>query len=209
MPLPAAPLSPATSLAWREARHWRERRRLERLIQRRFAAEHDARITRFLPRLFGLWQQQTPLAAVGVRHAHRAPLFQEGYLDAPAEVHLGRRLGVEVPRARIAEIGNLATARRGLQGGLFLHLIAQLAAEGVGWVLFTAIPEVANGIRRLGIEPLPLCLADPRWLDDAARRDWGRYYDRHPWVMAGDLQTAWHRLHADGRRPTLSGSAAR
>lgn len=198
----AAPLDrPEPPLIWREAHGGPERRRLERLIEDCFAAEHDARITHFLPRLFGLWQADTPLAAVGVRQADAAPLFQEGYLDAPAEACLSRALGVPIARAGIAEIGNLASARRGLQRRLFLHLIDQLAAEGLTWVLFTAIPAVINGIRRLGIDLLPLRLADPAWLGEE-RAAWGRYYDRHPWVMAGDLPRARDRLQALGLLPS-------
>ncbi|ATJ84538.1 thermostable hemolysin [Halomonas beimenensis] len=200
MPAPASHDRPAPPLTWREARHGSDRQRLERLIQACFANEHHARITRFLPRLFGLWQGDTPLAAVGVKRAERTPLFQEGYLDAPAETCLSRALGVPVARREIVEIGNLASTRHGLQRHLFLHLIDQLASEGLRWVLFTAIPTVINGIRRLGIELLPLRIADPAWLGEE-RADWGHYYDRHPWVMAGDLQLARERLRAAGLLP--------
>lgn len=200
MPSPRPIALPDPPLAWREACHWPERHRLERLIQACFAAEHDARISRFLPRLFGLWQGDRPLAAVGVRRADEFRLFQEGYLDLPAELCLSQALGTSVSRDGLAEIGNLASRRRGLQRLLFVHLIDQLAAEGLTWVLFTAIPAVVNGIRRLGIELLPLRLADPAWLGEE-REDWGHYYDRHPWVMAGDLRLARDRLRIAGLLP--------
>lgn len=182
-------------LAWREAHHWRERRRLEQLVRRRFAAEHGARIGHFLPRLFGLWQADRPLAAVGMRAATRGPLFQERYLDDSAEAFLSRRLGGATSRDEIAEIGNLASRRPGLQRPLYLHLVEQLAAEGIAWLLFTATPEVHNGIRRLGLDLHPLMPADPARLG-AGQAEWGRYYDRHPWVIAGDLRRA-HRVLVD------------
>lgn len=187
-------------LAWREAHHWRERRRLERLVRRRFAAEHDARIGHFLPRLFGLWQADTPLAAVGLRAAARGPLFQEHYLDDSAETFLSRHLGRAISRDEIAEIGNLASQRPGLQRPLYLHLVDQLAAEGIAWLLFTATPEVHNGIRRLGLELHPLMPADPARLG-AGQAEWGRYYDRHPWVMAGDLRRTYRDLVDRGLLP--------
>ncbi|MFN2332642.1 MAG: thermostable hemolysin, partial [Halomonas sp.] len=65
LPIPASPLP----LRWQEALHWTQRRRLEHLIRRRFAEEHDARINHLLPRLFGLWQGELPEAAVGMRSA--------------------------------------------------------------------------------------------------------------------------------------------
>ncbi|TFH87072.1 hypothetical protein EQG41_09505 [Billgrantia azerbaijanica] len=199
--LPA--ISPATSsvpLHWQEARHWPQRRRLEHLVRRRFAEEHGARVRHFLPRLFGLWQGDRARAAVGLRAAHTGPLFQERYLDDSAEALLAARFGQVLPRREIAEIGNLASALPGLQRRLFLHLVAQLAQEGLAWLLFTATPQVANGIRRLGLELHPLMPADPARLGDE-QADWGRYYAHRPWVMAGDLRRAHRDLLARGLLP--------
>lgn len=193
----SSPTLPASPLEWREARRWPDRRRLEGLIRQCFAAEHDARIHHFLPRLFGLWHAGQPLAAVGLQRADAGRLFQERYLDVPAEWRLGEILGHAVGRDGLAEIGNLASRRHGLQRRLFLHLIDQLAGEGLEWVVFTALPTVASGIRRLGIDLLALQPADPARLGDD-RDDWGRYYEHRPWVMAGDLQLARHRLLAAG-----------
>jgi hypothetical protein len=187
-------------LAWREAHHWLERRRLEQLVRRRFAAEHGARIGHFLPRLFGLWHANRPLAAVGMGAAARGPMFQEHYLDDSAETFLSRHLGQATSRDEIAEIGNLASQRPGLQRSLYLHLVEQLAAEGIAWLLFTATPEVHNGIRRLGLKLHPLMPADPARLG-AGQAEWGRYYDRHPWVMAGDLRRAHRDLIDHGLLP--------
>ncbi|WP_280547005.1 MULTISPECIES: thermostable hemolysin [unclassified Halomonas] len=186
--LPAV-MAGAPPLEWREGGGWHERRRLERLVRRCFAIEHGARITHFLPRLFGLWQGRIPLAAIGVGLASEGSLFQEHYLDSSAEHFLSRRLGRPVAREAIAEIGNLASLRRGLQRRLFVQLIDQLVAEGLDWVMFTATPTVANGIQRLGIELHPLQLADPARLGEE-QACWGRYYEHHPRVMAGDLRLA-------------------
>ncbi|MFG6158874.1 thermostable hemolysin [Halomonas sp. 1390] len=191
------PIAAASPLEWREGRHWHERRRLERLVRRCFTLDHGARIRHFLPRLFGLWQGEIPLAAVGAGRASAGPLFQEHYLDEPVEVFLSRYLGRPVSREAIAEIGNLASLRRGLQRRLFVPLIDQLVADGLEWVLFTATPTVANGIRRLGIELHPLQFADPTRLGDE-QAGWGRYYEHHPRVMAGDLRRAHAVLTARG-----------
>ncbi|MDN3555799.1 thermostable hemolysin [Halomonas maura] len=196
----SSPVPQQSPLAWREARHWSERRRLEGLIRQCFAAQHEARIHHFLPRLFGLWQTGQPLAAVGLKRADAGPLFQECYLEVPAEQRLGEAVGRAIARDGLAEIGNLASRRHGLQRRLFLHLIDQLAGEGLEWVVFTALPTVASGIRRLGIDLLALQPADPARLGDG-RAAWGRYYEHAPWVMAGDLQLARQRLRAAGLLP--------
>ncbi len=199
--LPCLPESAASSLAWREARHWTQRRRLEHLIRRRFAEEHGADIRQLLPRLFGLWQGDRPQAAVGVRGAASGPLFQERYLDVSAECLLAERFARPVARHQVAEIGNLASRRPGVQRTLFLHLVDQLGREGIGWLLFTATPEVANGIRRLGLSLEPVMVADPARLG-AEQACWGRYYERRPWVMAGDLVRAHQALAARGLLPS-------
>lgn len=200
--LPCLPAAATPSpLQWREARHWTRRRRLEHLIRRRFAEEHGAAITQLLPRLFGLWQGERAEAAVGVRSAASGPLFQERYLDVCAERLLAERFARPVARHQVAEIGNLASCRPGLQRMLFLHLVDQLGREGIGWLLFTATPEVANGIRRLGLTLEPVMVADPARLG-AEQASWGRYYERRPWVMAGDLRRAHRELGERGLLPS-------
>jgi len=199
--LSCLPDTAPTPLAWHEARHWTQHRRLTHLIRRRFAEEHGAAIHHLLPRLFGLWQGNRPQAAVGVRSAASGPLFQERYLDTGAECLLAERFARPVARHQVAEIGNLASRRPGLQRPLFVHLVDQLGREDIGWLLFTATPEVANGIRRLGLTLEPLMVADPARLG-AEQANWGRYYERHPWVMAGDLTHAHQALAERGLLPS-------
>lgn len=184
---------PVASLQWHEALSWQDTRLLQQLIQARFAQQHNATIHHFLPRLFGLWQAGEPLAAVGIRVANSEPLFLERYLDGQAEQELNKRFDPLINRQSIAEIGNLASLRPGLQRQLFVYLAHQLVAEGITWLLFTATPEVANGLRRLGLEPQPITPADPDRLGDEAHL-WGHYYAQRPWVMAGDLRNAMRTL---------------
>lgn len=184
---------PIASLQWHEALSWQDTTLLQKLIQTRFSQQHKATIYHFLPRLFGLWQADEPLAAVGIRVANGEPLFLERYLDSQAERVISQQFHQLINRQTIAEIGNLASLRPGLQRLLFVYLAHQLAAEGINWLLFTATPEVANGLRRLGFEPQPILPADPCRLGDEAHL-WGHYYAQHPWVMAGDLRNAMRTL---------------
>lgn len=180
-------------LHWHEAISWQEKTTLQQLIQQCFSQQHNATIEHFMPRLFGLWQAEQPHAAVGLRLANSGPLFLERYLDGQAEDIINRRFHQRLVREDIAEIGNLASLRPGLQRQLFIYLAHQLAAEGIAWLLFTATTEVANGLRRLGLEPQPIIPADPTRLGDGSHL-WGRYYQHRPWVMAGDLRNAMHTL---------------
>lgn len=191
---------PLSQVRWLEARHEAKRQQLERLIKERFAKDHGATIRAFLPRLFGLWQGERPLAALGLRVGHTGRLFQERYLDQSVEVLLATRIGHLPARQEIAEVGNLASLRPGLQRQMFLHLVEQMADEGVAWLIFTATPEVANGIHRLGLTLERLMPADPARLG-AERVDWGSYYDRRPWIMLGDLKRAHQTLSSRGLLP--------
>jgi len=193
---------PLTPLRWQEAYSQHDRIQLQQLIQARFAHQHNATVHHFLPRLFGLWQADKPYAAVGLRVADSEPLFLERYLDSQAEQVLNERFDHSLRRQDIAEIGNLATLRPGLQRQLFIHLAHQLASEGIAWLLFTATPEVANGLRRLGLEPQPITPADPSRLGDEQAL-WGHYYEHRPWVMAGDLRSAMRTLQASATPVSL------
>ena len=183
------------ALHWHEALSWQEKTTLQHLIQYRFTQQHNAYIQHFMPRLFGLWQEGQPHAAVGLCLASSGPLFLERYLDGQDDDVLNQRFNKSLVRKDIAEIGNLASLRPGLQRQLFIYLAHQLAAEGIAWLLFTATPEVATGLRRLGLEPQPITPADPTRLGEESHL-WGCYYQHRLWVMASDLRTAMHTLQA-------------
>lgn len=161
------------------------RHAVEAFIRRRFAEEHGARVTRFMPCLLGLHAADGSLhGAVGLRLARTGPLFLERYLDRPVEEALADRGIAGVSRERLVEVGNLAADGQGTARRLIVELAGRLSGEGLDWVVFTATPTLANSFRRLGLAPHRLGAADPSRLG-AERADWGRYYDGHPQVMAG------------------------
>lgn len=160
---------------------------VEAFIRRRFAEEHAARITRFMPSLFGLHASDGSLhGAVGLRRAATGPLFLERYLDLPIEQAIEARCGEAVARGEIAEVGNLAADGRGTARRLIVSLAGQLGGQGVRWVAFTATPALLNSFRRLGLALHRLGPADPARIGPE-RADWGRYYDCRPQVVAGRL----------------------
>lgn len=174
------------------------RQALEAFIGARFAEHHAARIRHFMPDLLALEELDGRLrAAIGVRDAQHGPLFLERYLDRPVEVELMLRHGVSVPRARIAEVGNLAALGAGHARLLIVALTDLLVSEGFEWVVFTATTEVSNSFRRLALAPLVLGRADPARMGDE-RADWGSYYDCNPLLMAGAIRGGYETLAARG-----------
>lgn len=195
-------LRTSAPLSWHIAENRHQRSALETLIRERFAGDHGARISHFLPRLLGLWQGELAQAAVGAQCADDAPLFLEAYLDTSIERTLSESFGQPVDRSSIVEIGNLACNRPGLQRALILNLVEQLHDEGYAWLVFTATPAVRNGFRRLGLSASPLALADPARLSAQSREAWGSYYELVPWVMGGSLTLAYANLEAQGVLPS-------
>ena len=159
----------------------------EQFIAARFSRAYGAQVSHFLPSLVGVrdpmarWQ-----AASGYGEAIAGDLFLEQYLDHPIEVALTAALGRPVPRSRIIEVGNLAAVSAGMAREFIPLLARYLHRRGYQWVAFTATRELRNSFRRLGIEPLALCPADPARLPDRCE-SWGSYYRHDPQVMAGRI----------------------
>ena len=171
------------------------RPRVEEFIRRVYEERYGAQVRQFAPVLVSLRDGADPdapvLAAAGYRVATQA-LFLERYLDVPIERALA---GEAAPPQRegIAEVGHLAAVRAGEGRRLILRLAQHLAALQVVWVVSTLTEELRHLFTRMGVVPRALGPADPARLGDAAR-DWGRYYEHHPVVLAGHLPLAMRRL---------------
>lgn len=178
------------------------RAEVEDFIARVFAERYGARVTHFAPWLVSLREGSTLVAAAGYRRATQS-LFVERYLDAPVETLIARAVGTAPSRSGIFEVGHLAACRAGEGRRLILRLAQHFAGQEVDWVVSTLTEELRHLFTRLGFAPMALAAADPARLGEAAR-DWGRYYEHHPLVLAGRLPLAMRRLGAVHR----SGGAA-
>lgn len=156
---------------------------------------YGARLTTFMPKLLKVSDKQASFRAiVGMREAAKSPLFLEAYLDEPIEQAIARISGEEVDRTSIIEIGNLAESRGGdarlgiIATNRYLHTL------GYRWVVFTAVPQLLNAFRRLGMEPVEIHEADPARLPEEQRAIWGSYYDEKPMVCFGDIDRGYVSL---------------
>lgn len=164
-----------------------ERRRLESFISTRFHEVYAARVSSFMPRLFGLHRHGQLVAAFGVRCAALDALFLERYLDEPVESYVERRAGSPVARAQIAEVGNLAGASSGALRSLIPELTRLLHDQGYRWVVFTGSARLCNGFSKLGLPLSIVAPASPDRLSAEERGHWGSYYKHAPAVMLGDI----------------------
>jgi hypothetical protein len=133
-------------------------------------------------------------AIVGIRSAAEQKLFLEIYLDEPIEHAIANKTGEHVNREQIVEIGNLAESRPGdarlgiIASTMYLHTL------GYRWVVFTAVPQLLNAFKRLGIEIQEMVAADPGRLSVDQRAVWGSYYDEQPMVCIGDIAAGFDSL---------------
>jgi hypothetical protein len=168
------------------------RQETESFIRTIFARRYGADVTAFAPNLMLFEQNQRAIAATGWRPAQNETLFLERYLDLPIEAAMAQLAGQPVQRERIAEVGNLAAEKHGSSIQVIVTLSEHLHRLGHEWVVFTATQELIGIFSRLGIPLLALAPADPSRLGDGAR-DWGRYYDTKPIVVAGKIRIALER----------------
>lgn len=161
----------------------------ERFIRGIFADHHGALVRSFTPELMLLEQAGRPCAAAGWRGAAGGRLFLEAYLDQPAEAMITRLAGREVGRDKVVEVGHLAARHPGAGSRMILSLARHLDQQGFEWVIFTATRQLIGILTKLGLPPLALAAADPARLGEAAR-DWGRYYESAPIVVAGRIRQA-------------------
>ncbi|MEH6559810.1 MAG: thermostable hemolysin [Marinobacter sp.] len=119
------------------------------------------------------------LACAGITFGEEGGLFSEQYLDKPIEAILRARLGKELERSNIAEIGSL-TSHHATAGMILVNMIPMLAwCMGAHYLLCTVTPQVIRMMEGCQIAFEPLEQADPDRLTEA-KELWGSYYDRVP-----------------------------
>jgi len=163
------------------------RKEIERFIQCVFRSAYGARINHFPPHLLSMRQDGKVLAALGLRSAMDSTLFLETYLDKPIESTISEKAARPIDRNRIIEVGSLASAHGGGARALIITLTAYLSGASYEWAVFTATPQVRNNFAKLGIELMPLVLADKNRLGDD-QQAWGSYYEQSPMVVACDVR---------------------
>ncbi len=173
---------------------------LEQQIAARFAAKHEAQLNQFHPFLIALENAAKPLAIAGLRPAQNGALFLEKYFDRPAEQAVSAAFRMPVDRTQIVEIGNLVSSEPGASYVLFAILAPLLRDAGFRWVICTATAQVESMLKKMNLAPKRICAASRERLGDDAK-NWGRYYESRPHVLAGDLETAASQV---GREPSLS-----
>lgn len=185
----------------------------ESFIHDVFARIYQADVRHYMPTLMGLRTEDGDLmAALGLRFGAEGRLFLECYLDAPVEAVMSRSptlAGVTPNRERIVEVGNLAAVSAGGTRSLIIALAAYLQGAAYDWVVFTAVPSLANSFRRLGLGMIELGEARRERLPAEERARWGRYYEGRPRVVAVNVPHTYGVLERTLRLPGPQQTLAR
>ncbi len=160
---------------------------LQTLIQDRYRAVHGAIPAGDYPNYCSVGPSNAPFAALGYRMAGAQPLFLECYLDRPVEQVVSERLGRQVDRQRIVEIGDHAS-RRPAATLILWHDAARSLAGQAEIAVAVLTRSVRDMLERLGVPLIELAPARIEAVGTAAAQ-WGRYYDAMPIVCAGDIGT--------------------
>lgn len=170
------------------------REALEAFIAATFLKNYGARLDHFSDTLVGVRDPDGAwTAALGYSIGSPTPFFVEHYLDEPIELEIGRRLGQQVDRRQVVEVGNLAAIHSGAARALIVGTTTLLERMGLQFVTFTATTSLLNSFGRLRLRPQELTRADPARLPDGGR-NWGSYYDTQPHVMFGDIHYGYSEL---------------
>lgn len=174
--------------------HEGERREVESFIESIYGKTYAAVIGEHYPMLVSVRDKDgRVLAALGFRPAAHHALFLEHYMDIPVEYGVSAAFGREVPRGRIVEIGNLASAGHGAAVFLFVALMAYLDGMGYSHLALTGTQVLRGYFRKLGLDPRDMGEANPHRLPDLGK-SWGSYYDTAPRLIAGDVRASYAQL---------------
>ena len=173
-----------------------DRDQAEAFIRDVFSKKYGACIEYFMPHLVRLRYDNTGAyySVAGYQEAASGKLFVEQYLRQSVDYELSRCIGQNVNRDMIVEVGNLAEAGPGGGRDAIIALVSFLFGAGYQWGVVTAVPQLANGFRRLGLQYIELGEADPNKLSPEQRIAWGNYYDHKPKIRAADLRMAYRVL---------------
>jgi hypothetical protein len=181
---------PAPSATWLAVgRNHGSRRELETFVDAAFERKHGANVRTFMPTLLALRDRGTPLGVVGIRAADDEPLYLEHYLDGPIEQVLAERVRKPVQRARIVEVGHLASRNCLGAARIAAALPRYLLERNYEWIVFTGTRTVRGILGRLGAPLQELAPASAECVS-TTRDSWGRYYESDPRVYAGFLPDA-------------------
>ena len=187
----------------------RARERVLDFIRAQFMSHFGAEVDDDAPTLVGAFDSGGDLiAAFGLRGSADG-FFCERYLSGTVAQVLADCYRRPLTGSEVVEVVHLCAVRPGFLVQLMPLLAQALQRSGFRFLVCTATGCLSSFFTRKGLPALHLGTADPLCLEPCERERWGRYYDKQPQVIAGDLSVACGLLDPIGpalapARPTVT-----
>ena len=166
------------------------RQQILSFVRSQFLAHFGADVDDDAPTLVGGFDASGVLiAAFGLRRSADG-FFCERYLGDTVPKVLAERYQRPVSGVEVVEVVHLCAVRPGFLALLMPLLARTLERSGFHFLVCTATGCLSSFFTRKGLPAVHLAAANPLCLDPAERERWGRYYDKRPHVIAGDLTVA-------------------
>lgn len=142
-----------------------------------FKKHYNASISIFLPKLIGVYKNDSLQAVFGINENNN--FFLSNYFEENIENIIFNKLNKKI---KTCEIGNLAVFKKGLMINLFNNINSYLLDNGYEYFLCTATTLLANSFKKYNIEAIEIGIANPNKLNKEILETYGSYYKTNPKV---------------------------
>ena len=160
---------------------------LEGLIRDSYKKIFNAQLNSFLPNLVASTTIDDQIwAAFGYADAGQGKLFLENYLDDPIEELVSKKIGENIQRNKIVEVGNLFINHMADPIKTMRDVASYLQSLGYKWIVCTATRYLRLLFLKSGAEPVSIAQAPrSRVINDGS--EWGTYYVTAPEILVGNI----------------------
>ncbi len=164
-----------------------DRLNIEEFIKTAFQKKYNAKISFFYPNFIVVYKNQTLVGVLGWQKGNNNKFFLECYLEHNIENVIKTKIGIDLKRDEIIEIGNLATIDSYASFCLFAHVFNNLNTLSSKFIVFTATRSLLSILIKMKITTYILSEAKSSCLNKEDITNWGSYYEHKPIVIASPL----------------------
>lgn len=167
-----------------------DRRVVEDTLEYQYWAIFKANLDHFFPKILKVYKDNKIISLAGVREAQAGCFFLERYLEAPVEKVLSEKIGGQINRMNLLEVGNLVSL--GYAGGLSMIIVITIwsSSRNFQWVVCTVTRNLYAIFNKLGMEIIKIKPAKKEFLDIDEQNKWGNYYENEPVIIALNVENS-------------------
>ena len=160
---------------------------LETFVRHSYKKIFNAQLNSFLPNLVASTTSDDQIwAAFGYADAGQGKLFLENYLDDPIEKLVSKKIGKNIQRKKIVEVGNLSITHMADSVKTMRDIAGYLQSLGYEWIVCTATRYLRLLFLKSGAKPVSIAQA-PKSRVSEDGSEWGSYYVTAPEILIGNV----------------------